>query len=220
MRRWAFAVLGLVLLPPVLYGLVATVLSRWTVAGEPEAAFGVEIGVCSNGVHTDLLLPLAAAGADWRARIDPADFPGAEPAAGRVLVGWGDRAFYLETRSWSDLRPGLAWRALFGGGPSVLHIYLLRAPADCRFLTLSVEAYRRLDGFVGASLRRDEGRRAQPIAGAAYGRNDRFYEATGTYSPVHTCNQWTTRALRAAGVETGLWTPFAADVMRRLPERR
>lgn len=221
MRRWAFVVLGLVLLPPVLYGLAAAVLSRWTVAGEPEAAAGVEIGVCSNGVHTDLLLPLAAAGVDWRSRIDPADFPAAEPEADRILVGWGDRAFYLETRSWSDLRPGLAWRALFGGGPSVLHVYLLRgAPVDCRALTLADDAYRRLDGFVTAALLRDRHGAPRPLRGASYGRRDMFYEAAGSYSPIRTCNQWTTRALRAAGVETGLWTPFAADVMRRLPERR
>lgn len=221
-RRWLVALLAAPLLPPLLYGLAAAVLSRWPVAGEPLPEAGIEIGVCSNGVHTDLLLPLAAAGADWRTRIDPAHFPGAGADADRVLVGWGDQAFYLETRAWSDLRPGLAWRALFGGGPSVLHVYLLRgAPdSDCRFLTLSADAYRRLDAFVDAALLRDAAGETRPLHGHAYGRRDMFYAAAGAYSPVHTCNQWTTRALRAAGVETGLWTPFAGDVMRRLPDGR
>ncbi|SBW03593.1 conserved exported hypothetical protein [uncultured Alphaproteobacteria bacterium] len=220
-RRWILALtIAPMLLPPLAYLAAAALLSRWTVPGEPPAARGVEVGVCDNGVHTDLLLPVAAAGADWRVRLDFADFPGAPPDADRILVGWGDRDFYLETRAWSDLRPGLAWRALFGGGPSVLHVHLLRgAPiSGCRFLVLGADAYRRLDGFVDAALLRDAAGAPRPLRG--YGRSDMFYAAAGSYSPIHTCNQWTTRALRAAGVETGVWTPFAGDVMRRLPAVR
>lgn len=211
-RRLAW--LALPLLPPLVYALAAAGLSRWTVPGATPAPAAVEIGVCSNGVHTDLLLPFDSA---WRDRLKLADFPGASGAE-RVLVGWGNRDFYLQTRAWSDLRPGLVWRALFGGGPSALHVYLLPgAPsADCRFLSLGAEAYRRLDGFIDAALLRDAHGAPQPLRGASYGRTDMFYAAAGSYSPVHTCNQWTTRALRAAGVETGLWTPFAGDVMRRL----
>ena len=46
-----------------------------------------------------------------------------------------------------------------------------------------------------------------------YGPDDVFYDARGTYSAIGTCNEWTGRALRHAGVRVGAWTPFPATVM-------
>lgn len=220
--RLATAAAGFLLLPFAVYGIAALVLSRVPTAGEPPAAEGVVVGVCSNGVHTDISLPMQAAGIDWSERIDRADFPGAPPEADRVRVGWGDRQFYLETPHWSDLRPSTALAALFGGGPSVLHIYLeATVPRrECRFFHLDAAAYRRLDAFIAASAPRGADGRLIPLPGASYGATDMFYDALGSYSPIRTCNQWTSRALAAAGLQTGLWTPFAGDVMRWLPEGR
>ena len=42
-----------------------------------------------------------------------------------------------------------------------------------------------------------------------------FYEAVGPYSAFYTCNSWTGRALREAGVKTGLWTPLSQSIMWR-----
>ena len=43
---------------------------------------------------------------------------------------------------------------------------------------------------------------------------DVFYDAPGTYHLGNTCNQGTSDTLAAAGVRTGVWTPFAGGVMR------
>jgi uncharacterized protein (TIGR02117 family) len=192
--------------------LLACVLPLVPVPGEPAAGEGVEVFVCSNGTHTDLVLPAVTAVMDWTALLPRGDYPLAPADSTHVSFGWGDRAFYLETRTWSDLNPRTAWRALFGGGPTVLHVYHLRRPVageDCGRLVLGEGAYRRLTAYVRAAFRSE-----RPILGASYSGGDRFYEAHGTYSPVLTCNEWTARALRAAGVPMGLWTPLAGGVMR------
>lgn len=173
-------------------------------------ATGVRIHVESNGVHTGLVMPARAAGIDWHADFPAADI--ADPryaASGWVAVGWGDRGFYTETPHWSDIRPLTVLRAAWGGRPAVLHVEHVGEPAvsgDDRAVTLTPGQYRRLAAFIRAS--RGPGGRVAP----GYGAYDIFYDARGSYSAIVTCNEWTGRALRAAGVRVGAWTPFPLDV--------
>ena len=206
------------LAPPLAYGIAALTLPLVPVRGEPPAMDGIELFVCTNGVHTDLMLPATTETVDWTVLLPRADFPLADPAATHVSFGWGDREFYLETRSWADVDLRTAWRAVFGGGPSVVHVYHLPSPAgspDCGRLVLAEGQYRRLAGFVRASFQEP----VRPLLGASYGGDDRFYPAVGSYSPFDTCNQWTAHALKAAGVTMGLWTPLAGGVMRWVRSR-
>ena len=77
---------------------------------------------------------------------------------------------------------------------------------------------RRPVDFYGRVLARlDAQGRTIPLIGRGYSVNDAFYEANGGYSFIMTCNEWTGRALRAAGVRMGLWTPVEQSVMWRLP---
>ena len=47
-------------------------------------------------------------------------------------------------------------------------------------------------------------------------RNVFVYGHDGNHYAFYTCNSWTGRALREAGVETGLWTPLSQSIMWRL----
>jgi len=172
---------------------------------------GVRILVESNGIHTGLVMPAQAAGVDWHR-----DFPAGDIAdpryagLGWVAVGWGDRAFYVETPRWSDVRPLTVLRAAAGSPRTVLHVEHLGEPPvgdDDRAIVLTPDQYRRLAAFIRASIGPDG--RVAP----GYGPSDIFYDARGRYSAVATCNEWTGRALRAAGVRVGIWTPFPVDVM-------
>ena len=49
-----------------------------------------------------------------------------------------------------------------------------------------------------------------------YERSDAFYPASGGYSALRTCNEWTAQGLRAAGVKMGAWAPVPWGVMRWL----
>ena len=177
-----------------------------------EPARGVEIMLETNGVHTAIVMPLATRYKDWRR-----DFPAADLAAParpytHVSVSWGERAVFLDTPTWADLRPGDALRAAIGSR-GLLHVahYVRPAPGpNHRVLRLRPDEYRRLVRQIEAQVVAPERREVLP----GYEDWDVFYTAPGTYHLGNTCNQWTSDRLAAAGVRTGWWTPFAGGVMK------
>lgn len=178
-----------------------------------QAEQGVRIYVIDNGVHTDLVLPVAAEGVDWRDLAKPGDIRRPELAAHPYIAfGWGDRDFYLNTPSWSQVSPVRVARALAGMGSTVLHVAHMPAPGEgphMRTMMLSPDEYRRLAAYVRGTF-------AEGASVHGYGAGDVFYPAKGGYSAVRTCNEWTGNGLRAAGVRMGWWTPFPFQVMRWL----
>jgi uncharacterized protein (TIGR02117 family) len=182
---------------------------------------GIEISVTSNLFHTDVILPMAAAGVDW-ARWCPPDAQAAEAgdaAAGHIAFGWGDRAFYLETRRWTDLRATTALHALLFSSDVLLHVTDVGDVdriADRQRVTITPEAYRRLADYIRASFRRDATGRPIRRPEPGYGAHDAFYQAVGTYSPFQTCNEWLAAGLRQAGIRTGWWAPFGFGITTHL----
>ncbi|TPG40985.1 TIGR02117 family protein [Sphingomonas koreensis] len=185
-------------------------------AGWRPPAQGIRIYVETNGVHTDLVVPVVAAGIDWRALIRPGDIADPRYAAyDHLAFGWGERDFYLKTPHWADVRPGTVLHAAFGSDHTLVHVEHLPAPApgpDMREITLSPAQYRRLAGFIRASFAPAPAG-APPAVFHGYGDYDAFYSGSGRYDALMTCNAWTGAALRKAGVRIGRWTPFATTVM-------
>ena len=217
---WAARILGGLIALPLLYFAAALFLGlipanvAWR-----QAESGIAIFVRTNGVHTWILMPKTNAYMDWRPFI-----PGPHvrdprwDAANYAAFGYGEREVYLNTPTWGDLSVTTAARAAFGGGEALVHVEHVQEPrvdADTRRIVLRPEEYRRLAGFVRARFRLDGGR-TMPILDRGYRDNDVFYLANGGYSAILTCNEWTGRALRAAGVRTGLWTPLEQSIMWRL----
>jgi len=180
-------------------------------AGWRPPAQGVTIYVESNGVHTDLVVPVAAAGIDWRGLVRPEDI--ADPLyAGydHLAIGWGEARFYLETPTWADVRPGTVLRAAIGSDRTLVHVAHVPAPSigrDVRPIVLREAEYRRLAAFIRAGFAK------KPKIFRGYDAYDAFYSGSGRYDILTTCNSWTGAALRAAGVRVGRWTPFPVTVM-------
>lgn len=176
----------------------------------------VEVIVTSNDVHADLILPLREEAMDWTPLLPPGHFAGDVTGCTHVALGWGNKEFYVDTRSWDDVRPGTVFRALFWPfGATCVHVNLCDTkslPPTSRRTTISREQYRRLIEYVLKTFRRDEGGRFQLIENGAYGPTDAFYHAHGSYSAVNTCNCWVCYALKAAGVRTGWFTPLPKTV--------
>ncbi|UVO52770.1 DUF2459 domain-containing protein [Sphingomonas sp. SUN039] len=183
-----------VLIPVGLYLAAAAILAHIPAnANWREPATGTTIFIQTNGVHTGIVLP--AGPGKWRA------------------FGWGDRDFYLNTPRWQDIRPGTALSALVGSGDTLVHVDELGdflPDENWRPIRLRAHEYARLHAYIAATVRL-----GPAIPG--YTPTDRFYPARGRYSALNTCNVWTGGALKAAGVRTGIWTPFAGDVMRWVP---
>jgi uncharacterized protein (TIGR02117 family) len=192
--------------------LIGSLIPRNSGWQEPEK--GITIYVVSNGYHSGLVLPVSAGGEDWSLIIRPTDLPNPAAAGNYLLFGWGDRDFYLNTPTLSDITPGTALSALVGSGQTLVHVDHLTSPRDVvdpRPIRLSPAAYAKLIHHIRQSIMR--GGDGNPVAIAGYGQRDIFYQAHGHYSAFATCNVWTSDALAAAGVRTGLWTPFSGGVM-------
>ncbi len=216
-KRAALGLLAFVLI----YALLALLLPRITVHSDyrpPDR--GVQLFVVSNGVHTDFLVPVRTPTVDWTQHLPTEWFERVERSCPYVVFGWGDKGFYLETPTWNELKLATAFKAAFFLGSSAMHVsYLDYQPAvsdACRRLTVSPEQYAKLVEYLLASFQHDAASRLRLIDHAGYTTHDRFFEATGTYSLIHTCNAWTGSGLDAIGVKTGVWTPFAWDVLRYL----
>lgn len=217
--RWLLWVVAVPLALAALYVGVAALLMLWPANAAPTPAEppAVEAWVFSNGIHTDLVLPIRSAAVDWSEVFPPGDARAAAPDAEFVAIGWGDREFFLHTPTWADLTVRRAFGALLGGNRALLHVQWLRRPApsdSLRRLPLSPAQYAALVRHVREAL--PEGR-ATPVPGAGYGEDDAFYEALGGYNLFETCNTWTGRALRRAGVPVSRWTPFDFNVVWQLP---
>lgn len=196
------------------YGLGALALD----SGEQvPAGEGVPIFVYSNGYHASLVLPLRAAGIDWAERFPAADFARPQPMATHVMLGWGERDFYMNTRTLADAQAGTAVRAILGLGGAVMHVALIGEPApgaSVRPLMLSTARYAALAAYADASFARDAAGGLRLHPGRGYGGHDAFYEGIGRYTAFNTCNEWVGRGLRLAGVPAGIWTPFASSLLR------
>jgi uncharacterized protein (TIGR02117 family) len=201
--------------------LLAFALAGWVGSSIPrnsdwiEPAEGIEIMVGTNGVHTELVLPLVTSEKDWRGDFPAADLPLANLDYTHVAVSWGEREVFLNTPTWWDLSPMTVLRILGVGGDGLLHVahYVRPAPSDdYRPLMLTQAQYGRLVAAVERSLPTGE-----RVRYPGYGSQDVFYDAPGHYTATNTCNQWTSNTLARAGVRTGWWTPFAGGVMKWVP---
>ncbi len=194
-----------------LYLIAAAIGSYWSVNAdwrEPET--GITIYVSDNGIHTSLILPMETLQKNWRLRAPASDLRAKDTQFDWVMFGWGDQDFYVETPTWSDLRPGTALSAFIGSGQTVIHVDHLRSPIDIEMIEpvrLTPAQYAKLTQSIDAQF--------APIstAIAGYGDYDAFYPAEGRYSLAHTCNVWTGNRLSDAGVKVGAWSPFAEGVM-------
>ena len=217
-RARRLAVLILLAIPALylaaaLAGSLIPVNRGWT---EPDR--GITIYLASNGIHSDLILPVAAQGLDWRPLIPVRDFRKAPPNPRWIAFGSGEERVYLDTPRWRDIRPRTIWSGLMGGN-RLMHVEYVRDPAyAAREIRLRPEEYRRLWSAIRSDFAADSNRRPIHIAGSGYHGSDTFYRATGKASALRTCNSWTADRLRLAGVRTSLWPPFVQGLLWRYRE--
>ncbi|MBZ4189150.1 TIGR02117 family protein [Niabella beijingensis] len=195
------------------YVVAERLLSRWTVtAAGDEGPKKITAFLLSNGVHTDLVLPVVTDLKNWSQTFAYQHTLSRDTVYQWVAVGWGDKGFYLNTPEWKDLTLSTAFKAVTGLGETALHVTYYKHVSEgplCRKLQLTEGQYRKLAGYVEAALDRNAG--GAPVyidTRAQYNRDDAFYEAKGAYSLFHTCNSWTNNALKTAGLKACKWAAF------------
>lgn len=167
----------------------------------------------SSAIHTDLALPVDADLAERFAFLASDGLDPSQPGVSYIVAGWGGRSFYIETPTWSDLKPGPVFSALTLDS-SVMHVGLAGeidpAHPSVAAIELDERAFEQLVESILAGFTTGAGGTPIEIPGANYGPFDRFYEAEGWFNVIVGCNLWTARMLRRAGLTTGWWTPLPA----------
>ena len=82
----------------------------------------IEIFVTSNGIHTDVCLPVETTLIKWTEFIDTKTFRGIKQSPKFISIGWGDKGFFLDTPSWSDLKASAAINAAFLPSSTAMHV--------------------------------------------------------------------------------------------------
>lgn len=207
-----------------LYFLAVLVLGYWRVSnpvlaqplGAPKS---VLLFVRSNGVHTDLVLPVEHGGRDWRKLVPPKHFKRPDPHHTYVAFGWGDRGFYLDVPTWSDLTVGAGLRAMTGQGPAAMHITYMPTPTvseHVRAFRVTATEYEAIAAHVQSSLALSGDGSVKQIHSPWQEEHDGLFEAHSAYSPFQTCNEWTRQGLAKAGLPTARWAVFPFAVMHHL----
>jgi len=195
----------------VVYGLAVLVLSHITVNSEPEAGGDVAIYINTNGVHTDILVPIKNNVKDWTKDILYTQTKSKDSVATYVAFGWGDKGFYLDTPEWSDLKASTAFKAAFYLGTSAMHTRFYKSVKEdneCVKVMITQKDYQDLVTYITDSFQYNDGKKMLWIENQSYGDYDAFYEAQGKYSLFYTCNTWANNALKAAHQKAALWTPY------------
>jgi len=169
----------------------------------------VTVYIKTNGVHTDLVVPIKTIFKDWSENIKFSQIKSQDETMQYIGFGWGDKGFYLNTPEWSDLNFSTAFVAAFGLGSSAMHATFYKQISEnerCIKIKISAHQYQKLISYIESNFKLDDNGKPIWIDAVTYGQNDSFYEAKGAYTLFYTCNTWANNALKAMDQKAALWT--------------
>jgi len=171
----------------------------------------IEAYILTNGVHTDIVVPVKTKFIDWSQKLPYNNTKSKKENFKFISFGWGDKGFYLNTPTWADLKFSTAFKAAFWLSESAMHCTYyndMKEGEDCKKIMLTEKQYQALIKFIDERFDKDEAGNYQFIkTDAVYGNSDAFYDAKGAYNFTYTCNTWANNGLKAAGQKAALWTP-------------
>jgi uncharacterized protein (TIGR02117 family) len=208
--------LVIIVLPVLLYFLGAFIGSVIPVNEPPDKQEAdIRIYLWTNGMHTDIVMPVNTEIIDWREIAKPEHVISSSRDFNYIAFGWGDLEFYRNVPSWRDLTPGIGFRALFLPSPSAMHIKFHHHITENEY-TLGIDIDRKqfelLAEFIKNSFEYDSEENPQLIEDLHYDDTDAFYRAKRSLNLFYTCNTWANDALKHSGLTACLWTPFAEGV--------
>lgn len=212
-------ILGILLGIVVLYVLLGLLIPFIGVSAKDDGEKKeIPIYIYTNGVHTDIVMPVKNDLQDWGTKVPFSNIISKRTNYQYIGIGWGDKGFYLDTPTWADLKFSTAFKAAFWMSESAMHCTYydtMKEGDDCKMIMISRSQYKKLVQFVEAKFDRDKSGNFILIpTKAVYSDNDAFYDAKGSYNFSYTCNTWANDALKAAGQKAALWTPTDFGIFR------
>ena len=184
---------------------------------QKTAPLNDDIYIVSHGWHTGIVLPAR----DIQSRL-----PQLKQRFGDVPYlefGWGDKGFYQS----KEITSGLTLQAIFWPTESVVHVVAVNDKAPRVFphsqslqICISDTEYASLMKFLENSFAQTGQGGLVKLQQGIYG-DSQFYEGVGDYYLMNTCNKWTAKALKSAGMD--IWPTFkltAGSIMNYLEDSR
>ncbi|RXI25268.1 TIGR02117 family protein [Aliarcobacter trophiarum] len=214
--KYVFFTLLFIFLSVFIYLLSEYTFSKITTNYGTNEDLKYEIFIKSNGVHTDIVLPIKSDIINWFEFFDFEDTLSKRDNFTYISIGWGDKGFYLDTPTWAELKLSTALIAGFGLGNAALHItyYDEIIKDDLTYkIVISKKQYISIISTIKESLKYSDEKPINIKTTAQYGQNDAFYEAIGSYSIFHTCNTWTNNLLKKASLPASFWVAFDDGIL-------
>ncbi len=174
---------------------------------EPLAVGAETIHVVSHGRHSGIVIPAEAI---------QSQLPGLRQRFGNtpnIEFGWGDKGFYQAR----EITTGLTLQALFWPTPAVVHVVAVPAQVAGYFpesqvekLFLGAQEYSSLVSFVSRSFHKNREGKIEELESGIYGESQ-FYQAVGDFYLFNTCNKWTAKGLKSAGIDISTAFKLTAD---------
>ena len=189
-------------------------IGLWITLISAAGARGAQVWLVSNGFHTSIGV---------RGRDLPRDVRAlsGDARADHFLFGWGAAVYYTAP----EVTPVVFCRATFLPTSSAVHVVPVRGSLARRFkhsdvfrFEITPAAMQRLSRFLRAAVRRTQAG-APVLLGPGYFPGSRFYAGTEIFWVPITCNIWSARALREAGVRLPMACAFAAPNLVWLARR-
>jgi len=222
LKRTLRYVVAPIVITTTLLGVGYVTPRRWGTPAHSCQTQPFRIYAAGDSMHVNLILPVQNQAFDWSQFLS-LDHIGrdAQQNYRYLKFGWGDRDFYMNTPSWSQVKIPNVLRSLFmPGNPTALYVEgYSELPneqnVELKCVGVNQKDYLQLVNFIKASFQPDPQGQPIRIQDSSIDTSG-FYEAIGHYSILRTCNTWAADGLDAAKVKTPIWSGLAPAVMRQL----
>ncbi len=174
------------------------------------------IYVVSHGWHTGLVIPAI----EIQSR-----FPMLKKRFGSVPfleIGWGDKGFYQA----NEITTGLTLSALFWPTEAVIHAVAVPEKIEDYFPNSNIEKLclnkgeiYALINFISNSFQKNQEDEIIELNTGIYG-NSQFYKGMGNFHLMNTCNKWTAKGLKSAGMDISPTFKLTADSVMGFIQKR
>jgi len=163
----------------------------------------------TNGVHLSVILPVNSMSTSLKNNLTlPSNHRYAK-------FGWGNENFYLNVPTWNEFKIKYALEAFFLDTPTAIQVTTsMLAMKSWIPIKISSEELIKMNTYIENSFDLSTGNKVV-IPQNLYTNNDTFYKATGSYSPIKTCNTWVNNGFKESGLKASYWTLFDTGLLNK-----
>lgn len=181
---------------------------------------GIPLYILSNGVHVDIAFPRMHSNLNWADHFDFSSFKTAEQKINYYSFGWGDKAFFLETPTWDDLKMKNVTRALMIPSKSAMRFTVYQQEPMLndkrKKIMISKDQLLKMEKFILEQFNLVNNSAVLIDCCRAPGTDHNYYESNDSYHALRTCNNWANEVLIEGGIKTSRWAPIDDLVLYHL----